>query len=149
MARSPREGDQRTPSIEELLGLRPPPPALDAMTPAQLVALAYPKERRSKYGAVRTEVDGRSFASKREAARYMELRLLERAGHITGLRCQQRYPLEINGVRVGTYTADFCYRETGADMVEDVKSPASRTEAYILKRNLMLALYGITILETA
>ena len=122
---------------------------LNAMTPQQLIALAYPKERQSKYRAVRTELDGRSFASKREAARYGELRLLEQGGQITHLRCQQKYPLEINGVRVGTYTADFCYREAGAEIVEDVKSPASRTESYILKRNLMLALYGIVIKETA
>jgi hypothetical protein len=46
------------------------------------------KPKKSKYGAVKTEVDGIMFDSKREASRYQELRLLEQAGEITNLRLQ-------------------------------------------------------------
>jgi dsDNA-binding SOS-regulon protein len=67
----------------------------------------------SKYGAVRTEVDGISFASKKEARRYSELKLLERAGEIADLQLQPRFPLTVNGVRVCTYVADFQYRDIG------------------------------------
>ena len=56
---------------------------------------------RSKYGAQPTTVDGVRFASKAEAARWQELRLLERAGRIESLRRQVRYPLLAVGAHVG------------------------------------------------
>lgn len=46
------------------------------------------KPKKSKYGAVKTEVDGITFASKHKASRYLELWLLEQAGEITNLRLQ-------------------------------------------------------------
>lgn len=100
----------------------------------------------SKFRAVPTEIDGIRFASKREAARYRELRLLERAGQITDLRLQVRYPLVVNGVKIGRYTADFVYSENGAEVVEDCKGV--RVRDYVLRAKLMLALYGVTIRET-
>ncbi|WP_416330384.1 DUF1064 domain-containing protein, partial [[Clostridium] innocuum] len=51
------------------------------------------KPKKSKYGAVKTEVDGIMFDSKREASRYQELRLLEQAGEITNLRLQVPFEL--------------------------------------------------------
>ena len=51
------------------------------------------KPKRSKYGAIKTEVDGIKFDSKHEASRYKELRLLEQAGEITNLRLQVPYIL--------------------------------------------------------
>ena len=83
--------------------------------------------RRSKYGAVRTTVDGIAFASKAEARRYRELRLLERAGEIRDLELQPAINLDAPGgpARVGVYRADFrYYRRTPAgwaDTWEDVK----------------------------
>ena len=44
----------------------------------------------SKYRNVKTEVDGILFASKKEARRYSELKLLERAGEIAHLELQPR-----------------------------------------------------------
>lgn len=101
----------------------------------------------NKYGAVATEVDGRRFASRREALRYAELRMLERAGVISVLECHPRWPLLVNGQLIGHYTADFRYLdERGRLVVEDVKGgPTSRD--YILRRKLMLAIHGIAIQE--
>lgn len=99
----------------------------------------------SKYGAVRTEIDGITFASKREAKRYGELRLLERDGQIAGLELQPRYPLKVNGKLVTTYVADFRFREHGALVVEDAKG--MRTQAYIIKAKLFAAIHGFQIRE--
>lgn len=82
--------------------------------------------RGHKYGAKRTEVDGIVFASKAEARRYQELKLLEKAAAITGLVLQPRYPLWVlnyEGVAalVGYYVADFTYWCGGKQVIEDVK----------------------------
>lgn len=98
-------------------------------------------------------LDGIRFASKKEARRYLELKILERSGAITALELQPSYPLEVmnpeNGemTTVGAYRADFRYRErqTGRQVVEDVKG--MRTVVYRLKKRLVEALYGIQILE--
>ena len=78
---------------------------------------------RSKYGAVRTEVDGIAFHSKGEAQRWAELKLLERAGQISSLNRQAKFALNAeNGnpsVPVGFYIADFAYIENGKLVVED------------------------------
>ena len=46
-----------------------------------------------KYRNKKVEVDGILFDSKKEANRYMELKLLEKAGEITDLKRQVRYEL--------------------------------------------------------
>lgn len=102
--------------------------------------------RRAKFAAKPTVVDGVRFASKKEAKRYVELRLLERAGRIAGLELQPVYVLMVNGVKVCSYVADFRYREGGSLVVEDVKG--FRTREYKLKKKLLLATHGIAILET-
>lgn len=103
--------------------------------------------RPNKYGAVRTTVDGKRFASGKEAARYGQLVLAEKAGEIRDLECQPRYPLVVNGRRVADYIADFAYRDReGLRVVEDVKGV--RTAVYRLKVKLMRACYEIEVLET-
>ncbi|MGD9714830.1 MAG: DUF1064 domain-containing protein [Thermomicrobiales bacterium] len=100
----------------------------------------------SKYKAVRTTLDGITFASKREAERYATLKLLEKAGDITKLELQPRYPLVVNDQLVGNYVADFRYRdEQGNTVVEDAKGV--KTPVYKLKKKLMKAIYGIEVRE--
>lgn len=124
--------------------------------------------RRSKYGNRKTVVDGITFDSKKEANRFRELQLLERAGKITALQRQVKYVLiptqrefsnEIykKGAHQGhfkpgkvlekecSYIADFAYMQDGAYVVEDTKGV--RTEAYKIKRKLMLERYGIKVRE--
>lgn len=104
------------------------------------------ERRRAKYGNKPTEVDGVRFASKREAGRYQELKLLERAGHISALRLQPTFPLDVNGIPVCRYRADFEYVENGRRVVEDSKGYA--TPEYKIKRALMLACHGVEVRET-
>src|SRR5437016_3239959 len=102
---------------------------------------------RSKYRARAVIVDGRRFHSGAEALRYGQLCLLERAGAITELECQPRFPLLVNGVLVTTYVADFRYRDQeGLVRVEDVKG--FPTPVYRLKAKLARAL-GLAIEEIA
>ncbi len=103
--------------------------------------------KKSKYRAVKTEINGIMFDSKREAARYQELRLLERAGEIKSLRLQVPYEL-IEKSKYGRsikYVADFVYSRNGLTVVEDAKGV--RTPVYRLKKRMMAEKYGIKIEE--
>lgn len=104
--------------------------------------------RRSKYNSKKTIVDGIAFASQKEAARYVELKLLERAGQISKLELQPKYVLvnkftthKGEKVRELAYFADFRYIEeaTGATIVEDCKG--MKTDVYLIKRKLLLWRY--------
>lgn len=102
----------------------------------------------SKYHSVQAVVDGIVFASRKEAARYQELRLSEKAGIISDLRLQVPYELipKCGRNRAIKYIADFEYRENGKTVVEDCKG--MRTEVYRIKKKLMRFIKGIEIRET-
>lgn len=104
---------------------------------------------RNKYHAKKTELDGIRFDSRKEAARYSELKLLERAGEIRDLQLQVPFELipKQEGERACTYVADFVYHmtDTGKMVVEDAKG--MRTDAYKIKRKLMMWRHGIRIRE--
>jgi hypothetical protein len=104
---------------------------------------------RNKYGARKvTAPDGQVFDSQKEYNRWCNLRLLERAGKITDLKRQIPYELipKQDGERACTYVADFVYYEDGNLVVEDCKGFC--TEAYRIKRKLMLLVHNIKIKET-
>lgn len=106
--------------------------------------------KRSKYGNVRIQVDGMWFDSKKEGRRYQDLALLLKADKIGVLEMQVSYDLVVEGKMVARYVADFRYRDvqTGALVVEDVKSKATRkNRIYRLKKKLMKAIYNIEIKE--
>lgn len=110
-----------------------------------------------KYGAVRTTVDSITFASKAEAKRYGELKLLEKAGEIIGLKVQPEFSLNAWSAdhadcpKVGVYRADFEYVIPGyrpitdQRVIEDVKGV--KTALYRWKKKHFEAQYGITITE--
>ena len=108
----------------------------------------------SKYNARKTVVDGITFDSKKEAARYQELRLMVRGGLIHDLEHQVAFtliPSQQNELgrtieRPVTYVADFVYKEGSRQVVEDCKGV--RTPVYVLKRKMMLYFHGIRIKET-
>jgi len=116
-------------------------------------------EPKNKFNAVKKTVDGIKFDSTREAKRYEELKLLERAGKIKSLRVQVSYPL-VKSVKYKNakrakpemiYTADFEYWdiENNELVVEDVKSVATaKLTDYIMRRHMMLAFHGIEVFET-
>lgn len=127
----------------------------------------------SKYNNQKTVVDGITFDSKKEAARWQELLLLQKAGKITDLQRQVKFVLiptqRINGYvieRECYYKADFVYKmpvdtvkcepmssgrmyrvpyKEWKTIVEDTKG--FRTPDYVIKRKLMLYVHGIEIKE--
>lgn len=131
--------------------------------------MAWQNYKSNKYGSKKIEVDGIVFDSKKEAKRYQELILLEKAGAIIELKRQVKFVLipaqykatdvmVKKGKHAGqyktklverecSYMADFVYFdiETGQKVVEDTKG--FRTKDYIIKRKLMLYIHGIRIKE--
>lgn len=101
----------------------------------------------NKYHAKKTILDGMVFDSRREANRYAELKLLQRAGEIKNLRCQVPFELipSQDGERAVKYIADFVYEENGKEVVEDSKG--FHPKDYIIKRKLMLWVHGIKVRE--
>ena len=104
---------------------------------------------RSKYGNRRITVGGETFDSQREYQRWCELKLLERAGRISGLQRQVSFELipKQVGERACNYVADFVYRDAdGTMVVEDAKG--MKTDVYKIKKKLMLYVHGIQIKES-
>lgn len=122
----------------------------------------------AKYKNKKVAVNGIVFDSKKEAKRYTELLLLEKAGKIRNLQLQVKFVLipaqreftnEIytKGRKKGcfkkgkllerecSYIADFVYWENGQRIAEDTKG--FRTKDYVIKRKLMLYMHGIRIKE--
>lgn len=104
--------------------------------------------KKAKYSNKKVDLDGKTFHSKREAARYQALKVILQAGAIADLETQTPFRIEINGVKICKYYADFTYTETdtGKKVVEDCKG--YRTPEYVLKKKLMRAVFGIEIKET-
>lgn len=110
-----------------------------------------PKAKANKFNAEPTIVDGIRFASKKEANRYIELRLLEKAGKISHLVCQPRFDFMINGRPVVSrserypngrqlyWKGDFAYFDGQKRIVEDVKGV--RTKEYKLKKAIVEAMH--------
>mgnify|MGYP002578911361 FL=1 len=107
-----------------------------------------------KYHNKKTEYNGMTFDSRKELNRYIELTQLEKRGKISDLQRQVKFVLipsqRIDGKvweRECAYKADFTYRTDGGQVVvEDTKG--MRTREYIIKRKLMLYIYGVKIIET-
>jgi len=116
---------------------------------------------RSKYNAIKSG----GYDSRKEHKRAEILKLLERQGLISNLREQVKYELipkqtdieviktkkgirykEICTERACNYIADFVYVENGKEVVEDSKG--MRLSDYVIKRKLMLHIFGIKIKET-
>lgn len=129
----------------------------------------------AKYHNRKATLDGKVFDSRKEAARYKKLSLLQRAGKISDLQQQVKFVLvpaqyeEYERVSPKTgkklkpgrrllekecaYIADFVYTDSsGKEVVEDTKGyrdPSSAGYAkFVIKRKLMLHLYGVRIKET-
>lgn len=115
-----------------------------------------PRRRGPLIRATKQVVDGVKLDSKKEAKRYRELRMLERAGKISNLEVHPVFPVEIDGrpVKIRSrgfpngrrvrYTADFRYYEPGRGIViEDTKG--YDTDRARLMRAIVEAVYNVTI----
>ena len=96
----------------------------------------------NKFGAKKTAVDGIRFDSRKEAARYCELKRLEQIGEIERLELQPKFELLPSFVYDGkkirglVYRADFVYYKDGVKYIEDVKG--FRTKEYQIKKKYLL-----------
>lgn len=102
---------------------------------------------RNKYNAKKCEIDGIRFASKKEARHYQRLKLLQRTGHISELKCHPSFDLGINGILVCKYVADFSYVENSEKIVCDVKGMKNGAawRIFRIKAKLLKAIHGIDV----
>jgi hypothetical protein len=101
---------------------------------------------RNKYNAKKQIYKGIKFDSKKELERYLVLEKLLKFKQITELEIHPVYPLIVNNIKIGKYTADFRYKnKNGEVIVEDVKSKITKTRDYILRKKI-LATYQPPIL---
>lgn len=110
-----------------------------------LAEMAKPK-RGNKFGAKRTFFDGQWFDSQREAEVYADLKLLERAGKISGLERQRKFNLIVNGEIIGTARIDFAFidhEQDGRFRVIDVKGVVGREFKRVQKH--IKAAYNIEV----
>ena len=99
-----------------------------------------------KYNAKKQIYKGKKFDSKKELQRFIILEKMEMQRLIYNLEIHPRYPLMVNGKKIGHYTADFRYKTRKGDVVvEDVKSKITRTRDYILRKKI-LATYNPPII---
>jgi hypothetical protein len=100
----------------------------------------------SKYHNKKTVIDNITFDSKKEANRYVELKLLEKSGKIKHLTLQPKFLLQEDFIYKGEkirkicYVADFQYKDKGNNtIVEDVKG--MKTQSYLIKKKIFLYKY--------
>ena len=104
------------------------------------------KKGDAKFNNTKVEMDGHVFDSKAESERYVELKLMQRAGEISDLKLQplfvliDSFKLRKRTIRKLTYSPDFLYVKDGIKYAEDVKG--ATTEKYRIKRKLFLYFYG-------
>ena len=134
------------------------------------------KTNTNKFGAkkIKDPASGEIFDSKKEFIRWCELRIMERAGKISGLKRQVTFELIPSQREKSTevykagpqkglpkpgavienavkYVADFLYcDEHGNTVVEDTKGykKGAAYDLFVIKRKLFLYRYGIRIKET-
>jgi hypothetical protein len=113
------------------------------------------REKRNKYGNRKAFLDGMWFDSVKESRRWTAL---SNDPDVRSLQRQVTYLLQVNGVNVSTYRADFVYirvisKDGWIEVVEDAKPRGKgfkKTEVYrtfVIKKNLMKAIHGIDVVE--
>ena len=135
------------------------PPKYQQQVLEKLNQQAKPERKPSKMRNIKTDLAGIKFDSKKEAARFQELKILEDTGQIRNLRLQVDFTLQEayttntgKRIRAIRYKADFTYEEPTEEgwvrIVEDVKGNPKRTKEYAMKRKLLQDRFGIAIRET-
>lgn len=105
------------------------------------------KMNKSKYRAIRTRnADGSWSDSRKEARIDARMMLLKHDPTVSTVERKVRYPLTINGEKIGVYECDWTvYRHDGSREVYDAKG--FKTPIYRIKKKLVKALYGFDIIE--
>lgn len=116
------------------------------LTTAQAIVLGIMPQKKSKYHSNKVCIDGIKFDSRKEANKYCELKLLQKAGEVIELHLQPEFILQDGYIRNGkkirpiVYRADFQVKyKDGREVVIDTKG--YRTKEYLIKKKLLLARY--------
>lgn len=107
------------------------------------------KAKESRFKAIPTEAnDGQKFKSMLESRYYNRCRSLMNVGEVTLIEREVRYEIIVNGVFICAYMMDFriTYADGHIEYV-DCKSAPTVTNLYRVKKQLMLACFGIDIQE--
>lgn len=113
------------------------------------------RKKVNKYKNKKVVIDGIEFQSHKEGNRYLQLKLLKRAGEIKDLELQKEFILQegfvINNKKIRSikYITDFYYYDNRLKkyVVEDVKSPVTKTQVYNIKKKIFMYKYKIEIKE--
>lgn len=110
---------------------------------------------RNRFAVVAPELrtlDGIVFASKKEMARYAELKIGVRANIISDLELQPKFPVFLKSkddtkeALFCTYTADFRYKKDGVEVIEELKSSGTAKDAaYRLRKKAAELYYNMKI----
>jgi hypothetical protein len=105
--------------------------------------------KNSKYGAIpTTNRQGEKFRSQLESTYYDRVKLMQLGGELLKFEREVRFELIVNEVFICAYICDYIlYWKDGRVEHIDCKSAATVTQLYKLKKQLMLAIHGITLIE--
>lgn len=134
-----------TKNARQFSTLKPRRAAAADGSPFTSAAAPSQKAWKNKYRAQPVVTDEGRFASKKEYADWCALKLREKAGLISHLQRQVKFPLSVNAQLVTTFIADAVFFENGKRVVVDSKGV--QTPVYRLKKKLMRALLNIEVQE--
>ena len=110
------------------------------------------KSKQSKFGNVKTEIDGHKFDSKKESEYYGSLKIKKQAGLIKDFKMQVKYNITVNKIHIANYFLDFLVENNdGSFDYIDIKGKDTKTNKFVktgvfaLKKRLVEAIYGIKI----
>lgn len=93
---------------------------------------------------------GKKFDSAGERNRFFYLQEAQKIGHIRNLRCQVKFSLDVNGLHICEYIADFVYErlfegKTVYTVVEDFKGGYRLPPDWPIKQKLMRAIHQVDV----
>jgi len=101
--------------------------------------------RRNKYNAIKTVVNGKTCDSKLEAKHYNILLTSEREGKIKDIVFHPRFPIRVNGKKIGTVVLDFQFYDNQQEVYRFVDSKGVYTSNSRFRHKLLSAIEGIEI----
>jgi hypothetical protein len=110
------------------------------------------KSKSSKFNNVKSEIDGHTFDSKKEAEFYGSLKIKKNAGLIKDFKMQVQYDILVNNIHIAYYYLDFKIENNdGSFEYIDIKGKDKKSNKFIktgvfaLKKRLVEAIYHIKI----
>jgi hypothetical protein len=110
------------------------------------------KTKSSKFNNVKSEIDGHTFDSNKEAEFYGSLKIKKNAGLIKDFKMQVQYDILVNNIHIAYYYLDFKIENNdGSFEYIDIKGKDKKSNKFIktgvfaLKKRLVEAIYHIKI----